>query len=47
MVPWIYMCYNNEFAAGGDDKSGGNGTAGQGAQGASGGDNSATADLSK
>lgn len=49
MVPWIYICYNNEFATGSDDTSGGNGSAGQGAQnaGASGVDNSATADLSK
>ena len=49
MVPWIYICFNNEFASGGADSSGSGDAGGQGASGsgAASADASATADKSK
>lgn len=48
MVPWIYICYNHEFAAGSENNLRG-GSFGQGTYnaGTSGVDASATADKSK
>ena len=47
MVPWIYLCYNSDFSADGDQ--GGQGASGNGSQAAAGQSNdaSATADKSK